>query len=111
MPMAVTKKVVAIGPRDEMLYLRGAGIEFVPLKAGEDLAAPLRHSAHDAAVGLTLVSETAAEGKMDMIGELRRATGAVVLVVPSHRGSTGSTMAHMRRVLEQSVGVDLLGED
>jgi len=33
--MAVTRKVVAIGPRDEMLYLRGAGMEFVPLEVGE----------------------------------------------------------------------------
>jgi len=109
--MAVTKKLVAIGPRDEMLYLRGAGMQFVPLEAGEDLEEPLRRGARDAAVGLTLVSETAAEGKLDMIDELRRATGAVILVVPSHRGSTGSTTAHMRRVLELSVGVDLLGED
>ena len=109
--MAVTRKVVAIGPRDEMLYLRGAGIEFVPLEAGEDLAAPLSRSTHDTTVGLTLVSETSAEGLMDVIGELRRATGAVVLVVPSHRGGTGRTMDHMRRVLEQSVGVNLLGDD
>ena len=109
--MAVTRKVVAIGPRDEMLYLRGAGMEFVPLEAGQDLEGPLRRSAADAAVGLTLVSETAAEGMLDTIDQVRRATGAVMLVVPSHRGSTGSTMAHMRHVLEQSVGVDLLGED
>jgi hypothetical protein len=109
--MAVTRKLVAIGPRKEMLYLRGAGIEFMPLEAGEDLEGPLRRCARDAGVGLTLVSETAAAGKLNMIGEVRRETGAVVLVVPSHKGSSGSTIAHMRRVLEQSVGVDLLGED
>jgi vacuolar-type H+-ATPase subunit F/Vma7 len=109
--MAVIRKVVAIGPREEMLYLRAAGIEFVPLERGEKLEGPLRRCAANSAVGLTLVSETAAEGLLDLVGEVRRATGAVILVVPSHRGGTGSTMAHMRHVLELSVGVDLLGDD
>jgi len=94
-----------------MLYLREAGMEFVPLEAGEDLEAPLRRAMGDAAVGLTLLSETVAGDRPDVVDEVRRATGAVVLVVPSHRGSTGSTLSHMRRVLEQSVGVNLLGDD
>ena len=109
--MAVTRKVVAIGPRDEMLYLRGAGMEFVPLEVGEELEEPLRRCAGDPAVGLTVVSESVAGDRQGLVGEVRHATGAVVLVVPSHRGGTQSTLTHMRHVLEQSIGVDLLSDD
>jgi vacuolar-type H+-ATPase subunit F/Vma7 len=109
--MALTRTVVAIGPEQEMLYLKCAGVAFVPLERGEDLEEPVRRQARDPEVGLIIVSETVAEGRHDVIGDVRHDTGTAVLVVPSHRGSTGSTESHMRHVLEQSIGVDLLSKD
>ena len=109
--MAVTSKLVAIGPEEELAYLRCAGVAFVPVERGEDLENALRRQARDPDAGLIIVSETVAAERQGMVAEVRRETGTPVLVAPSHKGSAGSTASHMRHVLEQSIGVDLLSKD
>lgn len=109
--MANARKIVAIGPAEELLYLRSAGVEFVAMDWDADLEEALKEQARDPAVGLVIVSEPLAEGRLGIIAELRREHGTPVLVVPSHCGSAGTTLAHMKRALEQSLGVDLISKD
>ena len=70
--MTVTRKVVAIGPEEELVYLKGAGVEFVPLADGERLAEVLRNWAGDADVALVLISETLALDRQEMVAQMRR---------------------------------------
>jgi vacuolar-type H+-ATPase subunit F/Vma7 len=108
--MAAMKKIVAIGPSDELSFLTSVGVECVPLQPDGDLESELRRQAAAPSVGLIIVSESVAQGRHGVIAQVRRDGKAVVLVVPSHRGSTDATLAFMKHVLEQSIGVDLISK-
>jgi len=108
--MAKARKVVAIGPSGELFCLKSLGAEFVPLRPDGNLEEELRKHASDPTVGLILVSEPVAQGKHALIAELRHERRAVVLVVPSYRGTSGTTLSFMKRTLEQSIGVDLISK-
>jgi len=106
--MAKTRRVVAIGPAEELFYLQGAGVELVTLGPQGKLEEELLKQASDASVGLILVSETVAERRQGTIAQVRREGGVPVLVVPSFSGSKETTLSFMKHVLEQSIGVDLI---
>jgi len=108
--MSEKLKIVAVGPAEELLCLKSVGVEFVELGEAERLQAALRRQAQDPAVGLILVSEALAGQQFEAVDEVRRDTGAVLLVVPSYRGSQGTTLKFMKRALEQSIGVDLISK-
>ncbi len=108
--MSEKLKIVALGPAEELLCLKSAGVEFVELSAAQGLEAALRRQAQDPSVGLVLVSEVLAGPQFEVVDEVRRDTGAVLLVVPSYRGSQGTTLEFMKRALEQSIGVDLISK-
>ncbi len=103
-------RIVAVGPAEELLCLRSAGVDFVDVGPKDDLGAALRKQAQDPDVGLILVSEALAGQQFEVVAEVRRDTGAVLLVLPSYRGSQGTTLEHMKRALEQSIGVDLISK-
>lgn len=108
--MSEKRKIVAVGPAEELLCLKSAGVEFVDLDVQGDLGAALRKQAQDPGVGLILVSEAVAGPQFDVVGQVRRQTGAVLMVVPSYRGSQGTTLEYMKHALEQSIGVDLISK-
>jgi vacuolar-type H+-ATPase subunit F/Vma7 len=108
--MSEKLKIVAVGPAEELRCLKSAGVEFVELKPQEDLGAALRKQAQDPAVGMILVSEAVAGRQFAVVAQVRRDTGAVLMVVPSYRGSQGTTLEFMKHALEQSIGVDLISK-
>ena len=108
--MAGDGKVVAIGPREEIIGLRSVGIELVPVKAGSGLAEALSEQALDPGVRLVLVSESVAASAEAMIADLRRRGDAVIMLVPSHRGSRELTLQWMKRAMEQTIGVDMISK-
>lgn len=108
--MAQKLKIVALGPSEELLCLKSAGVEFVELGADDDLEATLRRYARDAAIGLIILSEASIGDRYAVVAAVRRETGAVLLVVPSYRGSRDTTLAFMKHTLEQSIGVDLISK-
>lgn len=103
-------KIVAVGPAEELLCLRSAGVDFVEVGPQDDLGAALRKLAQDPAVGMVLVSEAVAGPQFALVAEVRRQTGAVLMVVPGYRGSQGTTLEFMKHALEQSIGVDLISK-
>jgi len=106
--MAKVRKIVAIGPPEELFYLKSAGVDLVALEPDGNLEEELLKQAADAAVGLIIVSETVAEGREAVIAQARHERGSVVLVVPSLSGTKDTTLTFMKHVLEQSIGVDLI---
>ena len=108
--MSGKRKIVALGPAEELLCLKSVGVEFFELGPQDDLAATLRRHAQDPAVGLIIVSEAVVGERFSVVAQVRRDTGAALMVVPSYRGSQGMTLAFMKHALEQSIGVDLISK-
>ena len=108
--MAEDQKIVAIGPRAEMLGLRSIGVELVPAEDQSEMVESLRVQANREEVRLIILSETMAEDAREEVQELRGRKGTVIMLVPSHRGSNRTTMDWMRHAMEQSIGVDILSD-
>ena len=108
--MAQDQKIVAVGPRPEILGLRGIGVEILPVDGPEGMLKVLRQQVREAEVKLMIVSESVCEGTREQVQDLRREHGKPILLVPSHRGAEGVTLEWMREEMEQSIGVDLISE-
>ena len=108
--MAQQSRIVAIGPREEILGLRTAGVETVCVETEGELLAALDKHVRQQRAPLVLISETVIAGALRTVDELRMETGTVILVIPSHRGSEGITQDWLRQRMELAIGVDLVSE-
>ena len=109
--MANGGKIVAIGPREEIMGLRSVGMDLIAAENASELGAVLPQQALDPAVRLILVSETVADEAQATIAELRERGGAVIMLVPSHRGPKHLALQWIKRAMEQSIGVDMISKD
>jgi V/A-type H+-transporting ATPase subunit F len=107
--MSDVPRVVALGPREEVMGLATAGIEPVPVESPGELPAALDKAAADRAVALILLSETVAGQAEAAVAALRDRCGPAVLLVASHRGARGLAVQWIRRAMEQRIGVDMMG--
>lgn len=108
--MPEDQKIVAIGPRAEMLGLRSIGVDLIAVDTEEEMVEALREQADQPEVRLVLLSETVAEDAREDVQEARGEKGTAILLVPSHRGSKGTTIDWMRHAMEQSIGVDVISD-
>ena len=98
----------AVGEESTVIGFTCVGIQPVPVGRPEELLPALRKLLADADTALVLLEETDVEDYEDEIEELRQKSKAVVLLIPSHRGSTGLGLSLVRSRIEKSVGVDML---
>ncbi len=105
------EKVVAIGPLHEIIGLRSIGVEISSVENAGELEAILRQEARRPEVPLVIVSESVAEAARETVEELRSEGVAMIVLVPSHRGSRGTTLEWLKHAMEQSIGVDLISGD
>jgi vacuolar-type H+-ATPase subunit F/Vma7 len=108
--MSEDLKIVAIGPRSEMLGLQSIGVELISVDNQEEMAESLRVQANREEVRLILLSETMADELQEEVEELRGRKSTVIMLVPSHLGAKNTTMEWMRETMERTIGVDVLSE-
>ncbi len=108
--MSESPKIVAIGPRSEMLGLQSIGVELVSVDTEEEMTESLRVQVNRQEVRLILLSETMADELQEEVEELRGRKNTVIMLVPSHLGAKNTTMEWMRKTMERTIGVDVLSE-
>lgn len=101
-------KVVAVGERDLIIGFKTVGVELTPVKSPSEVGAALSKLSQDTSVGLILITETIAEGCLDVITSFRDENPVVVLIVPSHLPTKQISMLEMKRDIEKAVGIDML---
>ena len=104
-------KAVAIGEKHLVLGFQGVGMEVTAAHDEKSLRDALAPLARDPEVGLVLVTESLAKQSPQVIDEFREGARAIVVVIPTHEGSQGHSFELMRKAIERSLGVDLLGKD
>ncbi|SRR5690554_703132 len=102
-------RAVVVGEKNLVLGFKGVGFEVVPTDAAEDFHREVMGLSRQGEVGLVLVTETMAEQSPQTLDDFRAAAEAVLVVIPSHEGSKGFSYAEMRKAVERSIGVDILG--
>ncbi|GMV99729.1 MAG: hypothetical protein AMXMBFR84_08680 [Candidatus Hydrogenedentota bacterium] len=102
-------KAVAVGEKRYILGFRGVGFDILECNDAEGLRRELHGLSRDADVALVLVSESLAMDAPDALDAFRERSQAVLTVIPTHEGSQNSSFARMKKMVEISIGVDILG--
>ncbi len=104
-------KAVAVGEKHLILGFKGVGFEIIPLEDSTRLGQELAALSRDAEVGFVLVTESMANESPQAVREFRQRSSAVLTVIPTHEGSRHVSFEEMRKAVERSMGVDILGKD
>ena len=104
-------KAVAVGEKHLILGFKGVGFEIVPIDDSTKLMHELNLLSRDSEIGLVLVTESMAKDASKAIEEFRGRSSAILTIIPTHEGSKQVSFQEMRKSVERSMGVDILGKD
>jgi V/A-type H+-transporting ATPase subunit F len=104
-------KAVAVGEKHLILGFKGVGFEIVPIDDSTKLMHELNTLSRDPEIGLVLITESMAKDAPGTIEEFRGRSSAVLTIIPTHEGSKHLSFQEVRRSVERSLGIDLLGKD
>jgi V/A-type H+-transporting ATPase subunit F len=104
-------KAVAVGEKHLILGFKGVGFEIVPIDDSTKLMHELNTLSRDPEIGLVLITESMAKDAPGAIEEFRGRSSAVLTIIPTHEGSNHLSFQEVRRSVERSLGIDLLGKD
>ncbi len=104
-------KAVAVGEKHLILGFKGVGFEIVPIDDSEKLMQELNTLSRAPELGLVLITESMAKNAPKAIEEFRARSSAVLTIIPTHEGSEHVSFKEMRKSVERSLGIDLLGRD
>ncbi len=103
-------RAVAIGEKRFILGFKGAGFEIVECNDAESLRAALAQLSRETDIAIAVVTETIAEEAQDAIDGFRERSSAVLTLIPTHEGSKHASYDRMKKAIEMSIGVDILGK-
>jgi V/A-type H+/Na+-transporting ATPase subunit F len=104
-------KGVALGQRHHILGFKGVGFEIVAVDDSAGLERELVLLARDPEVALVLLTEDMAVEAPEAVENFRSKSRAVLTVIPTHEGSRHMSFQEIRRSVEKSLGVDILGKE
>jgi len=104
-------RAVVVGEKPLILGFKGVGFEVIHADDGEKLAHELAQLARAPEVSVVLVTESVAAEAPEALHHFRENSKAVLTTIPTHRGSDHLAFDEMKRAIEYSIGVDMLGKE
>jgi V/A-type H+-transporting ATPase subunit F len=104
-------KAVAVGEKHLVLGFKGVGFEIVPIDDSKKLMHALNTLSRDPETVLVFVTESMVRDAPEAVEEFRGRSSAVLTIIPTHEGSEHVSFQEMRKSVERSLGIDLLGKD
>jgi V/A-type H+-transporting ATPase subunit F len=102
--------IAVIGDRDSILCFRAIGVQTFPVLGPKEAAGIVRRLIQEA-VSVIFITESIAEGIMDLINETARETLPSIVLIPNNQGSLGLGMERIRQTVMRAVGADIFGKD
>ncbi|HPI92444.1 MAG TPA: V-type ATP synthase subunit F [Deltaproteobacteria bacterium] len=104
-------RAVVLGEKRNITAFKGVGIDALPVEDGQKLFQSLMELSRERELGIVLVTENLAEQAPEAIEEFRRRSAAVLCIIPTHEGSRRTSFQAISRLVESSLGIDILGKD
>ena len=104
-------RAVAVGEKRYILGFKGAGFEIVECNDAEALRRELGALSRETDVAIALVTESIALEAPDAIDAFCERSSAILTIVPTHEGSKHTSFDRMKKAVERSIGVDILGKE
>jgi len=103
-------KGVALGQKHHILGFKGVGFEIVAVEDSAGLERELVLLARDPEVALVLLTEDMAVEAPEAVENFRVRSSAILTIIPTHEGSRHVSFQEIRKSVERSLGVDILGK-
>lgn len=103
-------KAYALGEKHLIMGFKGVGFEIIPLEDSSGLMHALTDLSRNQDVGILLVTESIAGENPRAIEEFRHRSSAVLTIIPTHEGSKHLSFQEIRKSVERSLGLDILGK-
>lgn len=103
-------RIAVIGPQDTVAGLAALGVEAFDATTGEEVLSKLRVITQAAERGETpyaivcIIESLAAAADPDEFNRLTREPLPAVVMLPGPEGSSGASIARLRRLAEQAIG-------
>ncbi len=108
MPEPSVQGVIAVvGPEEVYGGFRALGVIVRDAHTGAEAERALDELAAGGAAVIFLAEPLFRE-RPQLLERFRREFPPIISVLPDHRGGTGATREHLRRLIERAVGVDIL---
>ncbi len=104
-------RAVAVGEKRYILGFKGAGFEIVECNDAEGLRRELGALSRELDIAIVLVTESMALEAPDALDAFRERSSAILTIVPTHEGSQHTSFDRMKKAVERSIGVDILGKE
>jgi V/A-type H+/Na+-transporting ATPase subunit F len=104
-------RAIALGEKHLVVGFTAAGVEVVPVMDEHDFARQLAIAARDPGVAIVFATEQMAALAPEAVSHFRGTSQTALLIVPSYEGATRAGFSEVRKTVERSLGVDLLGKD
>lgn len=102
--------VAVIGDKDSILCFRAVGIGTFPVSEPTEARVVVRRLVQEK-VSVIFITEQMAQGMMDLIDELSRASLPSIVLIPNNQGSLGLGMERIQQTVIKAVGADIFGKE
>lgn len=103
-----TYKIAVVGNRDAILPFRLIGFQTFPVTEAQEAVNTLRQLSREE-FGIIYLTEDIAEEIPDTVAYYDQQVTPAVILIPTHKGSTGLGRRRIRDNVEKAVGQDILG--
>ncbi len=105
-------KIAIIGSRDTIIGFKALGLNIFPVKSVEEAGRILREITTDEYATIFITDNFACDLEEEIHAlEQNIPLYPSIVIIPSHRGSTGLGMEKIRSLVEKAVGTDLFAKD
>ncbi|MCX7966495.1 MAG: hypothetical protein N2596_07720 [Syntrophorhabdaceae bacterium] len=104
-------KAYVLGERHLIMGFKSVGFELIPVEESSKLKQELLKLSADPDAGLVFVTESLVQERLDIIEEFRQRSKAIISIIPTHEGSRHTSFSMISKLVERSIGIDILGKD
>ncbi|MCX8064839.1 MAG: hypothetical protein N3G21_06660 [Candidatus Hydrogenedentes bacterium] len=104
-------KGYVIGEKSLIQGFKSAGFEVCHALTPDDLKRELQKIHQEGKAGIILITEDLAKESKEIIRDFRLISNVVITVIPTHKGSEHLSFKELKRQIEYSIGVDMLGKE
>ncbi|PIR97275.1 MAG: V-type ATP synthase subunit F [Candidatus Doudnabacteria bacterium CG10_big_fil_rev_8_21_14_0_10_41_10] len=103
-------KIAIIGSRDAIFGFKTLGIDAIDVDSEEKAKEEVKRIYDSGSYASIFITENWVDKIKTFLDELPPRALPAIVAVPSQHGSTGAGLRGIRKIVEQAVGSDILGE-
>lgn len=104
-------KIAIIGNEDAIGGFKAVGADTINVKTAQEAQDAVTSVYDSSEYGIVFITENWVDEIKEFLNELPPRALPSIVAIPSQSGSTGAGLANLKRIVEQAVGSDILGDD